>query len=1425
MITIDRLSFDFVATDEQFANNLYANWDSFCQHCFEKVVEECLSEYDQETIIREFEKLELNLGVIPQNDFYREFPKRLKDEFLRITQYWGTETAEERQKSESSRIENILFYLEHGYTLEIWGGQSFDLTKEIQWAFGESEACFVAVTKLCINKSYVFFRMVEQINDYHPILKMYAGVLIGTYSQNEKQLFLEMLLDINPDIPVRFVHETGDETSLHSMSELLNTHSVRQIMKTETEEHAEVDLPPYWHYLYEWLVQYYPFNGLAIFGSKGDFVQHLHFRLLTYIHKRNYAYYLSKTELTLTFLQEVFGRTYFKDVLNAIYLLQPHHEDGTPVYDSYLNRELYKIFMLLSLLKFPSVDEKKSETTSEESSLLSKLRQGNLPLDVELLSEFLSNSRYSKADKQYTLGVLSIERAESLRFWLENEDLKDVTISNIAEIMDWTFVMRVVASISFQAQEWMERTRSYLLDTMIQAEWMIGISETKLELVLRKVVLLWISKKGYGLSENESIRLLFRLVYQEITGKVVMKEDSNIVESYFPNFNQAEVMPIKQFLKGTKSRGKSIDVRKLKQLLIDENMPDSIKQRLVVLFFERFKEYDRETVADSFDTAILLLYKHGILDNSLGYLNSTILEVIIHSLVTKLGIEETTGRITQLFLRFLAHESIISGLLIEHSIGLNAQILLWLANAVESQSKISKTETYIVSSFIRDLFGMNRERTVIRLLFQEESAHHDSLIVSNEEAINEYGLVLNMLSETTVFTVSDFSEWNNMIESRLKTIQRLIIDEWNTADGLSEWFENSSITTTDKSELITILAIKEPNLFVNLLRILPNRSEKLKDLSIHIPTNVLLQSMTQVNFHQASLLVKIIALLKQKSANYPILVGASALFSPTFRFALLLYIQDSTTLGVQSLSDKEVLHKMIAFMCFIHTGKMDYHAESEWEKLSIEIAEDLCLDGNQILQDEKTFKVLQEKETSDVVFSQTIISLLENNPDDILTIVEANADSVLIKRIAKLSDITILHCWCTFLITVSGFEQTNIFKQTMMWFCTLASNHSMIAAITEALLFWIKDTDWKKQSAEQIENYFIQRLFGIGSVENNFSLSTIEILTDVNMPLTVRKKLIQSYIRIQPKKLLDYIRVTVKSNTVKFGYWAEWINTEGWIILAASQSIMQAEKLRQITECLLTENSLKKEVIELALATVVLDCNSSGWINSEKDGTVHRFLQALSHLSYSDDEANSSISIKNTLEKALSIDEEYILSEEVEDDPDYVFINNAGLCLLSPWFPQLFDMLGYLNEEKKDFKDTISRIRAVFVLQYLVYPEERDFSETELVLNRILVSLRMSVPLPQKIKLTDEEKLSADSMVSAVKAYWPKMSGTSLKGFRQSFISRSGHLEQQDEKWILTVVDKVYDVILDTVPWSFRQIRYHWLKKYIQVSWHEKQEF
>lgn len=79
MTVIDKISFRFRMADEQFARNLYADWDGFCRRCVTDILEEFFSRYDNKGDYIEVDCLNLDLGSIPQEKFYDEFPSRLRE--------------------------------------------------------------------------------------------------------------------------------------------------------------------------------------------------------------------------------------------------------------------------------------------------------------------------------------------------------------------------------------------------------------------------------------------------------------------------------------------------------------------------------------------------------------------------------------------------------------------------------------------------------------------------------------------------------------------------------------------------------------------------------------------------------------------------------------------------------------------------------------------------------------------------------------------------------------------------------------------------------------------------------------------------------------------------------------------------------------------------------------------------------------------------------------------------------------------------------------------------------------------------------------------------------------------------------------------------------------------------------------------------
>lgn len=202
-------------------------------------------------------------------------------------------------------------------------------------------------------------------------------------------------------------------------------------------------------------------------------------------------------------------------------------------------------------------------------------------------------------------------------------------------------------------------------------------------------------------------------------------------------------------------------------------------------------------------------------------------------------------------------------------------------------------------------------------------------------------------------------------------------------------------------------------------------------------------------------------------------------------------------------------------------------------------------------------------------------------------------------------------------------------------------------------------------------------------------------------------------------------------------------------------------------------------------------------------------------------ELENSCEIKNgkliAKEKRMEKDK----SPEKEDEStlpefDAQFVNNAGVVLLSPYLPRLFDMLGLT--ENGGFKNADAQVRALFLIQYIVFGAS-EFPETEMLLNKLLTGIKAEAPIPSSLELSEKEKDTVSSMFQGVLSSWEQMKNTSAESFRTAFLQREGKLEEKDGSYLLTLEEKAYDLLLDTCPWGFKTVKYRWMEKMIRVKW------
>ncbi|WP_106828537.1 contractile injection system tape measure protein [Parabacteroides pacaensis] len=175
-----------------------------------------------------------------------------------------------------------------------------------------------------------------------------------------------------------------------------------------------------------------------------------------------------------------------------------------------------------------------------------------------------------------------------------------------------------------------------------------------------------------------------------------------------------------------------------------------------------------------------------------------------------------------------------------------------------------------------------------------------------------------------------------------------------------------------------------------------------------------------------------------------------------------------------------------------------------------------------------------------------------------------------------------------------------------------------------------------------------------------------------------------------------------------------------------------------------------------------------------------------------------------------------------EEIDKHIFIKNAGMILLSPWFPQLFKMLELTH--KNNFTSEADQIRAIFLLQAIINPDcTTEYEEQELFLNKLLTGYPLELPLPRALEINKQEQEMVKSMVTFAMQGWRQMKSTSLEGFRNSFLLREGYIEEKPNSWNLSITPHAIDVLLDTIPWSYNLIKYSWMPKRISISWRNQQ--
>jgi len=169
-----------------------------------------------------------------------------------------------------------------------------------------------------------------------------------------------------------------------------------------------------------------------------------------------------------------------------------------------------------------------------------------------------------------------------------------------------------------------------------------------------------------------------------------------------------------------------------------------------------------------------------------------------------------------------------------------------------------------------------------------------------------------------------------------------------------------------------------------------------------------------------------------------------------------------------------------------------------------------------------------------------------------------------------------------------------------------------------------------------------------------------------------------------------------------------------------------------------------------------------------------------------------------------------------ESMPGVEYVHCSGVVLLHPFLEMYFDELKLLNSRKFISRDACRK--AVLLLHFLT-TGATEVAEFDLTLQKIVCNLSAEETLPDKLTLTETERLESENLLQSVIDHWPPLNRTSVEGLRNTFLQREGILSFKENGWLLTIEQTTIDILLDKLPWGFSTIRLPWMDNILSVDW------
>ncbi|MCC8420896.1 contractile injection system tape measure protein [Photorhabdus thracensis] len=209
--------------------------------------------------------------------------------------------------------------------------------------------------------------------------------------------------------------------------------------------------------------------------------------------------------------------------------------------------------------------------------------------------------------------------------------------------------------------------------------------------------------------------------------------------------------------------------------------------------------------------------------------------------------------------------------------------------------------------------------------------------------------------------------------------------------------------------------------------------------------------------------------------------------------------------------------------------------------------------------------------------------------------------------------------------------------------------------------------------------------------------------------------------------------------------------------------------------------------------------------NQELISKNHKISPASNNLSVKDNKCSQFRTVRKVPPESTLLSRQILLYQ----------VNNAGILILWPMLPALFNQLGLLEEQK--FIHRQAQFSAINFLNYLIWGNEEIQTEQN-ILNNVLCGLMVNKPI-ELAPVEPEKQLIIDQWLNAIISQLPGWKKLTRNDARQLFLQRPGELLINEQEIKIMVEHQPFDVLLTDWPWPLNIAKLPWLDRPLKINW------